>query len=235
MSMSRWHNSSCNEPDVFVEGDTPRCRACVGHCPWKELISRSGATSSLVPLPPDEPVGQMNLRWPPSVPYAKSERNREPGPSATSSAEGQFPGETKVESETSLPSPYRPGSDSGQPRQQDAIDPSVSIQLAEAVCSPIYGDTLASDEFRLACFSAVSDNSFPIHLSLETYSQDNCPEYETVSYTWGSEDGDSTLCQPIYIGPCWDLLLQTKNCWDMLRFIRPWRGIRMVWVDALCL
>lgn len=85
-------------------------------------------------------------------------------------------------------------------------------------------ESLASDEFRLTCLSAVSDHSYPVHLSLETFRHDDCPEYEAVSYTWGGENGDSNLSRPVYIGAFWDVLLQTEHCWEMLRFVRPWRG-----------
>jgi hypothetical protein len=72
-------------------------------------------------------------------------------------------------------------------------------------------------------------------LTLHTYTQDDCPEYETVSYTWGGEEGDSSLCKPIFLGPYWDVLFQTRNCWDMLKLLRPREGFRMVWVDAICI
>ncbi|KAI8627243.1 heterokaryon incompatibility protein-domain-containing protein [Xylariaceae sp. FL1651] len=101
--------------------------------------------------------------------------------------------------------------------------------------SPVYGETLGQDEFRLACLSAPEQDDYPVHLDLETYKHTSCPEFETVSYTWGGEDGDNTPSRPVFVGPYWDILLQTKNCWNMLRFIRPWRGIRMVWIDALCI
>ncbi|KAF2687985.1 hypothetical protein K458DRAFT_332531, partial [Lentithecium fluviatile CBS 122367] len=101
--------------------------------------------------------------------------------------------------------------------------------------SPIYGEALKSDEFRLACLSAVPNKDAPIHVTLEVYNDDDHPEYECASYTWGGEDGDSTLCCPIYVGSYWDVLLQTKNCSSLLRFMTPWRGIRLVWVDALCI
>ncbi|KAF2819735.1 hypothetical protein CC86DRAFT_127194 [Ophiobolus disseminans] len=52
---------------------------------------------------------------------------------------------------------------------------------------------------------------------------------------WGGEIGDSTPCLPVFIGPYWDVLLQSQNCWDMLQFVRPWRGIRMMWVDTICM
>ncbi|KAH7329448.1 heterokaryon incompatibility protein-domain-containing protein, partial [Stachybotrys elegans] len=175
-------------------------------CHWQGLVSRQVITNSPPPLPPDEPFGRMNLWWPRSVPYAKSKRNHQ----------------------------YKPLSSSLPSLQQDASH-SAEKHSAEPVHSPIYGDGLATDEFRLVCLSAAPHEDFPVHLCLETYSQTECPEYETVSYTWGGEEGDSSLCKPIFVGPYWDVLFQTQNCWEMLRFIRPWRGIRMVWVDALCI
>lgn len=65
-------------------------------------------------------------------------------------------------------------------------------------------------------------------MELETYRHDACPEYETTSYAWSGEDGDSTLSYPIYIGKYWDVPFQTKNCWFMLQYLRPGRGIRIV-------
>lgn len=62
--------------------------------------------------------------------------------------------------------------------------------------SLIHGRTLARDEFRLICLTAEEKDAPPtdvIHLSLEAYNDDNFPDYEAVSYTWGGEDGDSTL------------------------------------------
>lgn len=94
---------------------------------------------------------------------------------------------------------------------------------------------MAADEFRLLCLSATEDANSPVHVTLEVVQQHDCPEYETVSYTWGGEDGDSTPSRPIFVGPYWDILLQSKNCWDMLRYLQPRRGIRMVWVDAICI
>jgi hypothetical protein len=38
------------------------------------------------------------------------------------------------------------------------------------------------------------------------------------------------------MGPYWDVTMQTENCWEMLRFVRPHnRGFRLVWVDAICI
>ncbi|VUC36766.1 unnamed protein product [Clonostachys rosea] len=100
---------------------------------------------------------------------------------------------------------------------------------------PPYPSALGADEFRLICLEAASSSDDPIHLMLEVYSLESCPEYETVSYTWTGENGDSRLCKPIYIGKYWDVLLQTNNCWEMLRFMRPRRWPRLIWVDAICI
>lgn len=99
----------------------------------------------------------------------------------------------------------------------------------------IYKSTLGSDEFRLIWLDSADTLDSPLHLNLCDYKLDDCPEYEPVSYTWAGEDGDSTPCKPVYFGPFWDIMLQTKNCWEMLRFVRPWYGNRIVWVDAICI
>ncbi|KAM0221647.1 hypothetical protein ACHAQD_005168 [Fusarium lateritium] len=41
--------------------------------------------------------------------------------------------------------------------------------------------------------------------------------------------------QPIYVGEFWDILLQTQNCFSMLQYLRPQRGRRAVWIDAICI
>lgn len=100
---------------------------------------------------------------------------------------------------------------------------------------PIYGSGLRDDKFRLLCLTAPAGPEDPIHVTLTTYPDDDCPEYETTSYAWGGEDGKSAKTRPVYVGDCWDVLLQTANCWSLLKYLRPRRGIRMVWVDAICI
>ncbi|KAJ8113249.1 hypothetical protein OPT61_g4582 [Boeremia exigua] len=99
----------------------------------------------------------------------------------------------------------------------------------------IYPQSLDHTQIRLARLSSTTKEDCPVHVHLEVYDRAYRPEYEAASYMWGGEEGDSTLCEPVYIGPYWDVLLQTKNCHAMLDFVRPWRGIRMLWVDAVCI
>jgi hypothetical protein len=128
--------------------------------------------------------------------------------------------------EVSQPRPYSHNLVSRGPRHRDSD--AVAVH-------PIYGATLKPSEFRLACLAPPESQDDPIHVHLEAFADDSHPEYETVSYVWGGENGDSTLSQPIFVGHHWDILFQTENCQNMLRSIRPARGIRLVWVDALCI
>ncbi|ETS84623.1 hypothetical protein PFICI_02648 [Pestalotiopsis fici W106-1] len=90
-------------------------------------------------------------------------------------------------------------------------------------------------QFRLICLYPAENHGDLIHLDLEQYNLDDCPEYEATSYAWGGEDGDSKPSGPIFIGNFYDVALQTKNCLSMLKYLRPTRGVRMVWIDAICI
>ena len=196
--MTRWHESSCTSPNIFLtEDQLPNCHACGRICPSVDVLvaQRDGGADS-VTLPEDELPGQMALWWPQSVPYVRTKE---------------------------------------RPPSTGASLPILQESKEGLEQSSFYAATLGPDEFRLVCLSAVTNQDYPLHLTLETFGDDDHPEYECTSYSWGGEDGDSSLCQPVYIGEHWDILLQTQNCWSMLRFLRPWRGVRMVWVDAVCI
>ncbi|KAJ8111995.1 hypothetical protein OPT61_g5531 [Boeremia exigua] len=57
-------------------------------------------------------------------------------------------------------------------------------------------------------------------------------DYEAVSYTWATEDGDDHRSQRIEVDN--SLLFVTKNCEATLRRLRE-RKIRRFWMDALCI
>ncbi|RTE81732.1 hypothetical protein BHE90_003736 [Fusarium euwallaceae] len=101
--------------------------------------------------------------------------------------------------------------------------------------SPIYQRRLEPHEFRLLRLDGAASGTDLLHLHLETHDQERFPVYETVSYTWGGENNDNSRSQLVFIGPYWDILLQTQNCWDMLMFLRPADGLRRLWVDAICI
>lgn len=193
--MKRWHKTSCDSPSVVVKNEQPCCLACKSECNLKDLASNNGSQNGYSSSTRNEPPGQLNLSWPPSVPYIGLNEPQKLPPASVQTLDSQ----------------------------QDTHE------------FLNYGKTLELDEFRLACLTAPEHHDYPVHLTLETYKHTDCPEFETVSYTWGGEDGDHVPSQPVFVGPYWDVIFQTKNCWNMLRSIRPWRGVRMVWVDALCI
>ncbi|KAK1854811.1 heterokaryon incompatibility protein HET-6-like protein [Colletotrichum chrysophilum] len=205
--MSRWHDAGCLSPQVDVKNGLPECRNCNQSADLSSLMPANTSSSPLIPV--DEPSGSMNLWWPRSVSYINQGESEH---SLTDSS----PGAVVSVGETNS-------------------DRTATTTIAMSAPSTIYPQSLKPTEIRLAVLSAAISHDFPVHLELEVYELDNCPEYEAVSYLWGGENDDTTLCYPVYVGSFWDVLFQTKNCWDMLRFMRPWRGIRMVWVDAVCI
>lgn len=227
--MTRWHESNCASPDVYVyDANTPACRTCLHVCPSATTlmaIADLEKTSSGINIPQDEPRGQMNLWWPRDVLYV----NQKPGIDRSSMPPKADNAEYKA---------YKPDQSSRPPKvkhsEYKTHEPGVETSVNQLSSPGIYGETLAGNEFRLVCLEAPPAKDYPVRLSLETYTYDNRPEYEPVSYMWGGENGDSTPCQPVFVGPYWDVLLQSQNCWAMLKFVRPWRGVRMIWVDAIC-
>lgn len=204
--MTRWHKADCATPNVVVDTttQTPHCLGCKAVVGMDRIIADHVAHHTSVEIPPDEPVGQMALWWPPSVPYTLSHGK-------------------DVSKQASDVTPL------AQPRQSTS-PPKASPSA--------YETTLSVEEFRLARCDAPPDGAspdHPIHITLEVFRRDDCPEYETVSYTWGGEEDDSTPCRLVFVGPHWDVLLQTANCWHMLRYVRPRLGIRLVWIDAICI
>ena len=176
--MSRWHDESCHSPDVYIAagGSAPCCRGCGGSAETMLGRIEQTASSPFPPTPLDEPVGNMNLRWPSTVRYVRTQ-----------------PDGTTIQ--VNSPSPQ----DDIHPQEPISMSSlSKGIELGTQTAPPIsptYGETLALNQFRLACLSAADDESTTefLHLTLEVHQDHNCPEYEATSYTWSGEDDDSSL------------------------------------------
>ncbi|KAF3763936.1 HET-domain-containing protein, partial [Cryphonectria parasitica EP155] len=206
---SRWHKPSCISPTVVMENNnTPRCTAC--HA-----------------APDLEKICAVSEQHTPSRRDADANSGKENVQEATTDLNLRWPSSVRFVRPQSLSSPSTASPQPSSTQPSDGLPPSIH--------SLIYGQRLAPNQFRLACLTPTTNPSHPVHLNLETYEDDNCPEYETASYTWAGEDGDSTACCPVFFGPYWDVSLHTKNCWELLRFARPTRGIRLIWIDALCI
>ncbi|KAL8357301.1 hypothetical protein RB598_002241 [Gaeumannomyces tritici] len=233
--MSRWHLADCQTPDVRVEDNVPHCWACGATPHLESIVAAASKSSSLPHIPPDEPLDQTNLWWPPSMPYTREDISEDrAGP--------QEPLEHR-DLAVAHPAPVFAREESDRATAPVNSEEEMA-HTRESRCGhepkpvpAIYATPLAPDHFRLLCLHAPPSvqQDFPIHCDLETFPLDDCPEYEAMSYAWGGENGDSTQRCPIYIGPYWDVLVQTQNCSDMLRHVRPGRGSRLIWVDAICI
>jgi hypothetical protein len=67
----------------------------------------------------------------------------------------------------------------------------------------------------------------PVQVTLEQVSLDDCPDYEALSYVWGSTPNCSVLCDGAH-------LLITINCADALRQLRHEGNDRVLWIDGIC-
>lgn len=209
-AMSRWHREDCRAPAVVLINLQPTCESCGGvFCLENTIALQQCGQRSFEKLPLDEIQGHLNLWWPPSVNYIN--------------------GQQHAQRNNDMCEPSQ-----NQTQEDDRTMPQLET-TSYSTKDKIYGKPLPQGSFRLICMQATTELSEPVHIELETYRHSHCPSYETVSYTWGGEQGDTSPCRPIFIGPYWDVLLQTENCWQLLRYARPTRGIRLLWVDAICI
>ncbi|KAF4914085.1 Heterokaryon incompatibility protein 6, OR allele [Colletotrichum fructicola] len=181
---------------------------------------REDMGTSLQALPPDEPEGHLGLWWPPSVPYSSNDPPIEVENNTKNGTDGLTLSEVK----------------SGIQDHKASAKPSRSSKSLEN--DQIYERALTPSEFRLACLSAIpskSDTTYPIHLSFDIFEDDHRPDYDAVSYAWGGEANNRDHNSVIYIGDYWDILHATRNCWAVLRYLRPWKGTRFIWLDFVCI
>lgn len=199
--MKRWHGSDCHRPDIVVEDVDIRCRTCYNSVQPDQLTPPFVYCTTTAP-PEDEPLGLLNLSWPPCVPYTSL---------GTNISQPDVTGGSSEPANQSQELPHHP--------------------------TTIYDTRLLQNEFRLLILDPSLNelDGAPVHVDLQICAHNNCPEYETVSYTWGGEEGDSRAAKPIFVGSYWDILFQTKNCWEMLRALRRRTCPRVLWVDAICI
>lgn len=57
-------------------------------------------------------------------------------------------------------------------------------------------------------------------------------DYNAISYTWATEDGDDAKTEAIYVDD--STFYATKNCAAALRNVRQFQ-VRRVWIDAMCI
>lgn len=221
--MSRWHCNGCPGPDINVPEDgIPVCRACEASPNLDQIVRKAQDSSVLrINVPEDRPVGSMNLSWPASVPWTRN----------------GVPLLHSAHTDASVDEPEAAAVNLNPVTQRITADD--CAPGAQGRTSAVYTDRLSTTQLRLLRLDPVEaeNREMPLHITLETYELDDCPEYEAISYTWAGESGDPTPRKAMYVGPYWDVLIQTENCSSMLRDLRPrWNhAFRRLWVDAICI
>lgn len=204
-STIRWHESNCSNPSVIIQNDVPICYSC-------------GATSSVL-------VARLVARN-----VAKGGDIHLPADTPLDKANFWWPRSVPYSSSlVDASTNSRPGGG-----QREAVMPS-GRGTDSSYVSPVYPSSLDSSHFRLIYLSESENFSSPIHIRLEEYDLNDHPEYETVSYVWGGENADSTLCKPIFVSRYWDAILTTSNCSALLRHLRRREISRVIWLDAICI
>jgi hypothetical protein len=112
-------------------------------------------------------------------------------------------------------------------------DPTLPI-LPKPRLSYSYSDIQVDNglEIRLV-FLRPGDRADPLHCSIHKVSLHDNPQYEAVSYTWATEDGDDTKSARVHCDGA--AISITKNCEAVLRRLRFPSMIRVLWVDSICI
>jgi hypothetical protein len=70
---ARRHSKNCASPVITIHLSEPRCETCSASPRLEDLRRQQTDGQSFLPIPPDEPPGQLNLHWPPTVHYIRDE------------------------------------------------------------------------------------------------------------------------------------------------------------------
>jgi hypothetical protein len=73
----------------------------------------------------------------------------------------------------------------------------------------------------------------PLHCHIYHANLDDQPEYEALSYTWATQQGDSSQSHLIICS--YELLRVTANCHMALRRVRHPNCHRTIWIDSVCI
>ncbi|KAI0193862.1 heterokaryon incompatibility protein-domain-containing protein [Astrocystis sublimbata] len=217
--MLRWHSDRCRTPDVVLVDHLPYCLNCQ-EVPDCDAAMRSNTANVAPP-----PQSADRYWWPRSVAYLDDQDFA----SVTQGTDGVDNSQHELLTGHRMDSlEARPPSSSDKKRSRISHDsPPCETETGYAILHQMY-------DFRLLCLSQASTGD-PLHGCLElTDLALNPTRYEALSYTWADEDGNAEKCDLIFLGPFWDCLPITRNCYLALQRFRKVNSMT-VWVDAICI
>ncbi|KAF7670978.1 hypothetical protein GT037_010942 [Alternaria burnsii] len=219
-----WHDATCATLDLEWEDGQPGCRKCERKAP---KLAPVHPISPPAP-PPDTPRSELICTWPPSL-FSQGQAGGHGDSDTLAHILANIDEWTGTSS--TRPSQRELKSDQQSPQQQP-LNPSEPNSLFQG----IYSRLPNANSIRLLRLHGSEDTSDPVCGTLENHRlHDPCrPIFEAFSYTWADSQGNSSLCETIFIGPQYDVLPVTKNCLAALRRFRTAID-RLVWVDAICI
>lgn len=225
--MSRWHKSTCGEPDVHPLNSIPVCSTCRESAVWNPAPGCKAPGIPPLPKPPKD--GRFQLWWPSSVSYADSNDDGGSLDVADSSPDvsvggAHVPAVSPGLKEGNIPTP--------NPQAEPEAAPAPLCSPSQIVYAPL--SKVHVKEIRLLRLLKGSLDD-PIHGELAIAPLQDPMAFTALSYTWADEDGDSSSSNVIFLGRHWDMFPVTKNCAAALRRMRLLDRDLMVWVDAICI
>lgn len=203
--MLHWHANTCRKPDIAAVGGTVYCARCERLSP---SITSAAEKSTSEPVKWASSI-PLDLVWPSPELYTEKCVLEKDGQDLTADLHHSL------------------GFDSTH------ITCSTHA-IRKISTSEGFSPLPVTDTIRILILSpGVEDD--PLHGTLELLALKSDNDFEAVSYTWATEDGNVALSQPLFLGPAWDILPITNNCRNALRRLRWPDRPRKLWVDAICI
>jgi hypothetical protein len=143
--MKRWHESHCDRPNVVYKNGIIICKNCRQVLQPDLLKPPDASHHSMPSIPPDKPMGKLNLRWPLGAPYIRSDGETFQPASGHVAAEGSVgtqetpPFEpTIIYERRLLPTEFRLISLDGTPDELDPAPVHVELNMYQQDRSPHY-------------------------------------------------------------------------------------------------
>ncbi|KAH7067448.1 heterokaryon incompatibility protein-domain-containing protein [Paraphoma chrysanthemicola] len=229
-----WHDAICGNPELLWQDERPGCARCRR---WAPRLSPSQTNPPPAP-PPDTHRLDLDCCWPTCISFVPTPISKSPVYGTPRLCDGN-------ETEALLPLVRQVVrlSEDTSPILEDPGNQMRLIQYAthqgprvRSSFRTVYNPLEYDDSIRLLRLHGNHVATDFVHCTLELHgTRDPClPIFEALSYTWADKDGDNSLCEPIYIGLQYDVVLITKNCLGALKTFRT-RYDRLLWVDAICI
>jgi hypothetical protein len=111
--------------------------------------------------------------------------------------------------------------------------PNHGVVVPLSQCSPYrYAPLKYQNSVRLLTLHP-GEGSSPLSITLSEVQFEQKPQFDALSYTWATQDGDATLSSSIFCSG--GRISTSKNCEAALHKLRNKDSDKVLWVDAICI